>query len=95
MSDIEQNKKDLISYFENFGFKREVTFTNYIELSRNIENSDKAVTVVIGSKDYFFVISSEITGSIYSKHFSLKNTKQVSSNSEKITDLYLFCEELF
>ena len=94
MSEIEQNKQDLISYFEEFKFIREVTFTNYIELKKTIENSNKDISVVIGSKDFFFVIRSEYMGSIYSKHYSLKDGKQVRSKSEKIIDFYLMCNEL-
>ena len=95
MSDIEQNKKDLISYFEKYGFKREVTFTKYIELSKTLQTGGKSVTVVIGSKDYFFVLNSEVTGSIYSKHFSLQDGTQVRFNSKMIIDLYLLIEDLF
>lgn len=98
---IDENRKEVINFFIDGGFKQRTEYKSFIQLDKDINNdndkSKKIFSVVLSEKTFYIMLHSQGTGDyLFSKHFRLDLPKKdLIKVLEKIYDCYLIINDLF
>ena len=97
----EENRKEVINFFLDGGFKQRTEYKTFIQLDKNIKNDidkyNKTFSVVLSEKSFYIMLHSQGTGDfLFSQHFCLDLPKKdLIKVLEKIYDCYLIINDLF
>lgn len=98
---MDENRKEVIKFFIDGGFKQRTEYKTFTQLDKNIKNDidkyNKTFSVVLSEKTFYIMLHSQGTGDyLFSEHFKLDlPTKELRKTLEKIYDCYLIFNDLF